>query len=129
MAALEYIDTAKRVKTAHKGIYRRGRGFSVGWRDADGKQRWKELKSLEDAVQYKALKVAEREGRIMDALATHREIKVRDRADLTDVRDYVLAALKALDKSGVGTTLTTPIFTALYKAEDSTVDAIRRSFY
>lgn len=128
MAALEYIDTAKRVRTAHKGIYRRGRGYSVSWRDADGKQRWKELGSLEDAVELKALKAAEREGRIVDALATRREIKVRDRADLTDVRDYVRAALTALDKSGVGRTLADPIFGGLYAAEDAAVDAIKRSF-
>lgn len=128
MPTLEYIHPSKRVKTAHKGIYRRGRGFSVGWRDADGKQRWRELSTLEDAIELKALKLAEREGRILDALATRREIRVRDRADLTDVRDYVRAALTALDKSGVGTTLSNPIFAALYQAEDSAVDGIKRSF-
>lgn len=128
MAALEYIHPDKRVRTEHKGIYRRGRGFSVGWRDADGKQRWKELRTLADAVLFKSLKDAEREGRIVDALATHREIKVRDRADLTDVRDFIRAALKALDKSGVGRSLSDPVFGGLYAAEDAAVEAIKRSF-
>lgn len=123
-----YVHPSQRVRTEHPGIYRRGHGYSVGWRDENKKQRWKEMRSLDDAIQFKAVRDAERQGRIEEALAVNRNIKIRARADMTDVRDYIRAALAALDKSGVGTTLSNPIFAGLYAAEDGAVEAIKRSF-
>lgn len=123
-----YVHPSKRVRTERRGVYRRGFGYSVGWRDENGKQRWKELRSFDDAIAFKALRDAERQGVLRELLASKRATKVRERADLTDVYESVLRALKALDKTDLGTTLANPIFSALYKAEDAAADAIKRSY-
>jgi hypothetical protein len=128
LSTLDYINPNTRVRTEHRGIFRRGHGYSVFWRDRDGKQRWKDIRELDDALAFKALKRAERDEFRRDRQAAMRTIRIRDRADMTDARQAIWTALKVLDRSGIGTTLNRPIYAALYQAEDAVNDALNRSY-